>query len=329
VYNQGAMAEQTSDATVHEVRKTVTILFADVIGSTELGERLDPESLRQVMTRYFDAMRSALERHGGTVEKFIGDAVMAVFGIPVVHEDDAIRAIRAAQDMRLALASLNGELERDWGTTIDIRTGVNTGEVVAGGPTLADPLVTGDAVNVAARLEQAAQTGEILIGEATYSLVKDAVRAEKTDPFQLKGKADPIHAFRLLQVLPTEPLSRRLESPMIGRDREIALLRQAMERVAADRVCYLFTVLGAAGVGKSRLVAEMVREVEPEVTVLQGRCLPYGQGITFFAVEDVIRQAAGIEVGDSSQQARSKIASSLRGEEREGLIMDRIGQLLV
>jgi class 3 adenylate cyclase/tetratricopeptide (TPR) repeat protein len=311
-----------------EVRKTVTILFADVIGSTELGERLDPESLRQVMTRYFDAMRTALEDHGGTVEKFIGDAVMAVFGIPRVHEDDAIRAIRAAQDMRLALASLNDELKRDWGMTIEIRTGVNTGEVVAGEPTLGDSLVTGDAVNVAARLEQAAQTGEILIGETTYSLVKDAVQAEKTHPLQLKGKAGSIHAFRLLQILPTEPLSRRLESAMIGRDREMALLRQAMDRVAADRGCHLFTVLGAAGVGKSRLVAEAVREVEPAVTVLQGRCLPYGQGITFFAVEEVIRQAAGIGLGDSLQQARSKIASSLNSEESDVLIADRICQLL-
>ena len=311
-----------------EVRKTVTILFADVIGSTELGERLDPESLRQVMTRYYDAMRSALERHGGSVEKFIGDAVMAVFGVPVVHEDDALRAIRAAQDMRLALASLNGELERDWGTTIDIRTGVNTGEVVAGERTLGDSLVTGDAVNVAARLEQVAQTGEILLGETTYSLVKGAVQAEKTNPLHLKGKASSIHAFRLLQILPTEPLSRRLESAMVGRDREMALLRQAMDRVAADRVCYLFTVLGAAGVGKSRLVAEAVREVEPAVTVLQGRCLPYGQGITFYAVEEVIRQAAGIGLGDSLQQARSKVASSLHGEESDMLIADRIGQLL-
>ena len=310
------------------MRKTVTILFADVIGSTQLGERLDPESLRQVMTRYFDAMRTALEDHGGTVEKFIGDAVMAVFGIPRVHEDDAIRAIRAAQDMRLALASLNGELERDWGTTIDIRTGVNTGEVVAGEPTLGGSLVTGDAVNVAARLEQAAETGEILIGESTYSLVKHAVQAEKTRLLELKGKADSIRAFRLLQILPTEPLSRRLESAMIGRDREMALLRQAMDRVAADRVCYLFTVLGAAGVGKSRLVAEAVREVEPEVTVLQGRCLPYGQGITFFAVEDVIRRAAGIGLGDSCEQARSKITSVLHSEENEGLIADRICQLL-
>ena len=156
------MDEQNKRSEGSEVRKTVTILFADVIGSTELGERLDPESLRQVMTRYYDAMRSALERHGGSVEKFIGDAVMAVFGVPMVHEDDALRAIRAAIDMRLALTTLNVELERDWGASIDIRTGVNTGEIVAGDhPSAGSSLVTGDAVNVAARLEQSAATGEI------------------------------------------------------------------------------------------------------------------------------------------------------------------------
>jgi len=322
------MDERTTSKETGEVRKTVTILFADVIGSTELGERLDPESLRQMMTRYFQVMRAALERHGGTVEKFIGDAVMAVFGIPIVHEDDALRAIRAAVDMRLALAMLNEELERNWGASIDIRTGINTGEVVAGTSSHGDSLVTGDAVNVAARLEQSADTGEIWIGEATYSLVKDAVHAEERTPLQLRGKAGSVHAYRLMQVLPTEPITRHLESEMVGRDRELALIRQAMERAAAERVCHLFTVLGAAGVGKSRLVAEFAREAGPGVRVLKGRCLPYGQGITFSPVREVIRQAAGIEVGDSAEQARSKIAASLRGEDPEGLIADRVGQLV-
>ena len=146
-----------------EVRKTVTIVFCDVVGSTAMGEALDPESLRHVMERYFDAMRAAIERHGGTVEKFIGDAVMAVFGVPQVHEDDALRAVRAAAEMREALASLNEELDRDHGTTLACRIGVNTGEVVAGAGD--QTIVTGDAVNVAARLEQAAAPGEILLGE--------------------------------------------------------------------------------------------------------------------------------------------------------------------
>ena len=145
-----------------EVRKTVTIVFCDVVGSTAMGEALDPESLRHVMERYFDAMRAAIERHGGTVEKFIGDAVMAVFGVPQVHEDDALRAVRAAADMREALAALNEELDRDHGMTLACRIGVNTGEVVAGAGD--QTIVTGDAVNVAARLEQAASPGEILLG---------------------------------------------------------------------------------------------------------------------------------------------------------------------
>lgn len=183
-----------------EVRKTVTIVFCDVTGSTALGERLDPESLRDVQTRYFDAMREAIERHGGTVEKYIGDAVMAVFGIPQLHEDDALRAARASVDMREGLAGLNKELERDRGVTIKVRIGVNTGEVVAGDPAAGQALVTGDAVNVAARLEQHAASGEILIGEDTHRLVRHAVDVEPVEPLELKGKAERVPAWRLLGV---------------------------------------------------------------------------------------------------------------------------------
>ncbi|HEU4528546.1 MAG TPA: adenylate/guanylate cyclase domain-containing protein [Actinomycetota bacterium] len=164
------------------MRKTVSVLFADVTGSTSLGEQLDPESLRAVMSRYFDEMRLVIERHGGTVEKFIGDAVMAVFGVPVLHEDDALRAVRAAWEMREALAGLNVELGREWGATLRIRTGVNTGEVVAGDPARSETLVSGDAVNVAARFEQAAEPGEILIGEETHRLVRDEVTVEAVGP---------------------------------------------------------------------------------------------------------------------------------------------------
>src|SRR5438477_2603551 len=158
-----------------EVRKTVTVLFADVTGSTALGEQLDPEALRRVLSRYFEEMRAVIESHGGTVEKFIGDAVMAVFGIPLVHEDDALRAVRAAAAMRERLAALNEELERERGTRLEARIGVNTGEVVAGDSSEGQRFATGDAVNVAARLEQAASPGEILIGETTRLLVRDAV----------------------------------------------------------------------------------------------------------------------------------------------------------
>ena len=183
-----------------EVRKTVTIVFSDLKGSTAMGEKLDSEAVREVMTRYFDEMRDALERHGGVVEKYIGDAIMAVFGLPRVHEDDAVRAVRAALEMRARLAELNEEIEQRWGVTIGNRTGVNTGEVVAGDPAAGQRLVTGDTVNTAARLEQAAPTNEVLVGEPTYRLVRHAVSVEPVEPLELKGKAERVPAYRLISV---------------------------------------------------------------------------------------------------------------------------------
>src|SRR6478735_4550182 len=175
-----------------ETRKVVTVLFCDVTGSTALGERIDPESLRRVMARYFETAKAIVERHGGTVEKFIGDAVMAVFGVPAVHEDDALRAVRAADELHAGLAELNEELERGYGTRLELRIGVNTGEVVTG---TEERLATGDAVNVAARLEQAAGPGEILIGEETHRLVRDAAAVDELEPRLLKGKSEPVVAY--------------------------------------------------------------------------------------------------------------------------------------
>ena len=272
-----------------EVRKTVTVLFADVTGSTALGERLDPESLRGVMSRYFEEMRSAVERHGGTVEKFIGDAVMAVFGVPTVHEDDALRAVRAASEMRELLASLNAELERDWGARLQIRTGINTGEVVAGDPSAGQSFVTGDTVNVAARLEQAAEPDEILIGEATHGLVRDAVVVEPVDPLELKGKADRVPAFRLVDVTPGAPaVTRHLDSPLVGREQELARLERALDEAVARRACRVATVVGDAGLGKSRLVTEFVARAAGRARVLWSRCLPYGEGITFWPIAELV-----------------------------------------
>src|SRR5262249_48607481 len=179
-------------------RRIVTIVFTDVSGSTALGEDLDPESLRNLMSRYFETVRSALERHGGTVERFIGDAVVAVFGVPRAHEDDALRAVRAAAEIREQLTRLNREFEETWGVTLSTRTGVNTGEVMAGDPASGDAFVTGDAVNLAARLEQNAQPGEILIGDATHRLVRAAVVSEDAGRVPLKGKTDPAQAWRIL-----------------------------------------------------------------------------------------------------------------------------------
>jgi class 3 adenylate cyclase len=236
---------------VPEVRKTVTVIFVDVTGSTALGERLDPESLRRVLSRYFQEMRAVVERHGGTVEKFIGDAVMAVFGIPVLHEDDALRAVRAAVEMRGALATLNEELEQDWGARLQIRTGVNTGEVMAGDFSAGQAMVTGDAVNVAARLEQAAGPDEILIGEETHRLVRHAIRVEPVEPLDLKGKAKRVSAFRLIEVsLGAPAFLRRLDSPLVGRDDELDVLRTAFDGAASGPACRVVTVLGEAGVGE-------------------------------------------------------------------------------
>ena len=295
-----------------DVRRVVTIVFADVTGSTSLGERLDPEALRRVMGRYFDEMSAVIERHGGTVEKFIGDAVMAVFGIPRLHEDDALRAVRAAVGMREALEALNLELEREHGVGIAARIGVNTGEVVAGDPSAGQRLVTGDAVNVAARLEQAASPGEVFLGETTYRLVKDAVEVEPVAALDLKGKEEPVPAFRLLTVLTdTAGHERHLDSPMVGRSKELEMLERALERAVTERTSHLFTLLGPAGVGKSRLVGEFLGGSAASSTVLRGRCLSYGEGITFFPLAEVIHQAAGILEGEPPDASRAKLAASL------------------
>ena len=240
------------------------------------------------MRRYFVAMSGAIERHGGTVEKYIGDAVMAVFGIPTLHEDDALRAVRAAADMREALHALNDELERDFGVRIEARTGMNTGEVVAGeGQTLA----IGDAVNTAARLEQAAEAGEILLGDPTHRLVRDAVRAQAIAPVVAKGKSEPVPAHRLLEVIAgAEPFARRLDAPMVGRENELTQLWQAYERSSRERTPHLFTVLGSAGIGKSRLVREFLDRAEGSATILVGRCLPYGEGITYWPLVEMLRR---------------------------------------
>ncbi|MCI0633635.1 MAG: AAA family ATPase [Actinobacteria bacterium] len=312
-----------------EVRKVVTIVFADVTGSTALGERLDPEALRRVMSRYFDEMSAVIEHHGGTVEKFIGDAVMAVFGIPRLHEDDPLRAVRSAAGMRDALTVLNADLERDHGVGIAARIGVNTGEVVTGDSGTDQRLVTGDAVNVAARLEQAAAAGEVLLGDLTYRLVKDAVEVEPVEPLELKGKSDPVAAFRLVRVLETpEGHARHLDSPMVGRTKEHELLERALDRAVSERTSHLFTLLGPAGVGKSRLVQEFLAGSGATARVLRGRCLSYGDGITFFPLAEVVETAASITRDDDLTTARSKVAALLEGADDADRILSLVGSLL-
>jgi class 3 adenylate cyclase/tetratricopeptide (TPR) repeat protein len=289
-------------------RKTVTVLFCDVAGSTHLGESLDPESLREVMGRYFDSVQAVVERHGGLVEKFIGDAVMAVFGVPLVHEDDAVRAVRAAWEARGVLLSLDAELERGQGVRLAVRMGLNTGEVVASDGQGSQRLVTGDAVNVAARLEQEAAPGEIWIGEDTYALVRDAVTAHEAGMTSVRGRAAPVRAWRLDGVRQgAAGFRRRFETPLIGREAERAILVQAFERAHHEHRCHLVTVLGEPGVGKSRLVEALRADVAASVNVHVGQCLPYGDGITYWPLAEVVRSAAGIRTEDSPAEAEARL----------------------
>jgi len=311
-----------------EVRKTVTIVFSDLESSTALAESIDPESLREIMNRYFAAMRDVLERHGGVVEKYIGDAIMAVFGLPRVHEDDAVRAVRAAADMQRALAQLNEELEAGWGVRLANRTGVNTGEVIAGDPAAGQRLVTGDAVNVAARLEQAAPATQVLLGERTHRLIRHRADVAELPPLSLRGKTGQVRAYRLVAVHETERRvhdARRTE--IVGRGIEAARLVQGFQAVVSTRSSALITVLGEAGIGKSRLVAEFARQVGEAAQVLRGRCLAYGRGITFWPLVEIVGQAAGIAEDDPPATARAKLAAVF-GDDGAADAADRVASAI-
>ncbi len=307
----------------------MTIVFCDLSGSTSLGERLDPESVRRMITRYFDTMREALERHGGTVEKFIGDAVMAVFGVPSVREDDALRAVRAAAEMQTGLAELNEQLELRFGVRLRVRTGVNTGEVIAGDPSQGHGFVTGDAVNVAARLEQAAPNGEVLLGRDTYELVRDSVQVEQVPALDLKGKSEPVPAFRLIDVAgPGAGQESKIASPLVGRESELAVLRAAFDRSVAGRSCELVTILGPAGLGKSRLAQEFADTLRGSAAVVTGHCVSYGEGLTFWPVREVVEGLAGIHDGDSSEEARAAIARLLPADDDTAVVVERVAGAL-
>jgi DNA-binding SARP family transcriptional activator len=290
-----------------EVRKTVSVVAADVLA---LGGPHDPETLRPPMTRAVETVTDVLQQHGASTEGSTTGGVIGIFGVPEVHEDDALRAVRAASEARDALRDLSPELERDWNVAVALRAGVNTGEVVAGN-TSAHTLVAGDAVTVAARLQQAADPGEILLDAQTEELVHDALRAEPVDPAALKATGHGT-AWRLLELEAEAPgYARRLETPLIGRVVELAQLRQAYERTAEDRAAHLFTVLGAAGIGKSRLARELVLSTGDESTVLQGHCPSYGEGVTFWPLRGIVQ-----DVGD--------LREALAGEDEAGAIAERV-----
>ncbi|HEV2006966.1 MAG TPA: adenylate/guanylate cyclase domain-containing protein [Candidatus Limnocylindrales bacterium] len=293
-----------------ESRRTVTIVFAMPKVRTRSGGAATPEALRDVMSSYFESMRAALERHGGTVEKFIGDAVMAVFGLPVRHEDDALRAIRAAADMQASLPALNERFLAGRDIELENHIGVNTGEVIAGDASTGQRLVTGDAVNTAARLEQAAGSGEIVLGDLTYRLARDQIEIEFIPPLTLKGKAEPVPAYRLVSI-GTQAGHRDSGTPFVGRTAEMGRLSDALFDAIGNKGARLISVIGDAGVGKSRLIREFASTASSQARVVRGRCLPYGDGITFWPLAEVVRDAAGITAEDSPDAAIEKIRGLL------------------
>ena len=322
-----------TNATARDSRKTVTIVFANPKPHTDSGAPLEPTAFTDVMTRYFEAMKVALERHGGTVEKFIGDAVMAVFGLPVRHEDDALRAVRAAADMQAALPDLNEAFDREHGVRLLNHIGVNTGEVIAtGDASTGQRLVTGDAVNTAARLEQAAGAAEIILGELTHRLTRDQVEVEVVPPLSLKGKAEPVPAYRLVRVR-DQPVERTSQtSRFVGRGVEMARLSEALFSAKDQRAARLTTVVGDAGVGKSRLIREFAAATRHEARLIRGRCLPYGDGITFWPLSEAIRGAASIASEDAPEVAIARIRALLEPPAANigdpGPIVDRVASMM-
>ena len=289
-------------------RKLITALFCDLIGSTALGERLDPETLGRVQAAYFDRLRSVIEAHGGIVEKFIGDAVVAVFGVPVTHEDDAERAIRCALGMREAMAGLNDTLRPRFGVELAVRIGVDSGEAVVTGRT-ADAIATGDVLNTAARLEAAAGPGEILVGRDTMSLARETVMFRGPRSIEARGKARPVEAW-----MPSEVSSERMRprAAMVGRVAELELLSAALERAVGGSTGQVVIVLGEPGIGKSRLSEEFAGRVTGRATVLRGACRSYGADTVWGPLADVVRAAAGIESA-SPESAAPLLRQHLEG----------------
>ncbi|OLD49994.1 MAG: hypothetical protein AUI42_05380 [Actinobacteria bacterium 13_1_40CM_2_65_8] len=300
-------------------RKLVTVLFADAIGSTSLADRLDPERLRTVLDSYFDTMAAAVDAWGGTVEKFIGDAVMAVFGVPAVREDDAERALNAAMEMMRRLKTLNQELESRHGVSLRMRVGVNTGEVVAVAPAGAGQrLVSGEPVNVAARLQGEAEPDTILAGERTYLAARHAFVFSAPIELTLKGKQERVIARQVLSPAPERARGiPGLATPLVGRSAELQSLSSQLDDVIDARRPRLVTILGPAGVGKSRLVREFIESIKtrhPHARVLRGRCLAAGQGITYWALGEILREACDIRLDDSSVAAVEKLRAAVPDE---------------
>jgi class 3 adenylate cyclase/tetratricopeptide (TPR) repeat protein len=322
-----ACGEPLGEQSAERFRRVVTILFSDVVDSTGLGERLDPETLDQVLTDYLEGVKPVIERHGGLLAKFVGDAVMAVFGLTELHEDDALRAVRSALEMRETLARLNEDFQLRYGVVLATRTGIDTGTVAGKGIVPDRNFVAGDTANSAARLQQNAEPGDILLAESTYRLVRDLVDTELVPPFELKGKAKAVTAHRLLGLRGRSQLAPRLEAPLVGRHDTLAQLEWALERTVSENGCRLLTVVGAPGIGKSRLAHEFVAQLTDRATVLQGRCLPYGEGITFWPLAEMVRQAAGIDENDGGEDAVARLEALFSPADDARSVAEAIAQL--
>ena len=316
------LAEEPSaePAAAEERRKTVTVLFVGIVDFMNLAAALDPEVLRSIMRRYFDTVRTIVERHGGTVEKFIGDTAMAVFGVPLMHEDDALRAVRSANDLGDALVSLNADLERDQGLTLQIRTGISTGEVLVGDAASGQPVATGPAVTVAMHLQQSALPGETLLGDAARAVLHEAAVLEPVEQIETGPPLGPIRAFRLLGVGEHAGVRPQSSAPFVGRLEELAALRLVFDAARAERRSRVVTVLGEAGVGKTRLISEFASSLGAEATVLVGRCVSYGEGATYLPLAEIVRQVA-------PERPQATIAALLEGDENAALIAERMAEL--
>jgi class 3 adenylate cyclase len=325
----GAPSTDAAPGPVIEERKLVTVVFCDLVGSTELSERLDPETLRSVILRYFAAVSVPIEHYGGTVEKFIGDAVMAVFGVPRMREDDAARAAAAALAMLAALEDLNADLEPAVGVRLRVRIGVNTGPAVTSVDVSArQALVSGETVNVAARLEQNAGHGEILLGLATRRALGAAARTESVGALRLKGKSEPVRAYRLLELTDAAPeAKRRFDLPLVGRAGELAELDSALERALAERTPVVVTMLGEPGIGKTRLVRSwldgrnraLVRD--PGVSVGAGRCRSFGDHASLAPLAEAVRRLLA-DVSEPDPEAMAALESGLLSDGTPGASLE-------
>ena len=304
--NSCASPLQIEERGLGEERKTVTVVFVDLVGFTAQAERLDPEDVRGLLGPYHSHVREELERRGGTVEKFIGDAVMAVFGAPVAHEDDPERAVRAALEIR------------DWSgeqADLDVRVAVNTGEAlvnVGARPAEGEAMVAGDVVNTTARMQAAAPVNGVLVGEATYRATRDQITYRDAAAVEAKGKSEPVLVWEAVEPFARFgiDLAEHVKTPLVGRARELELVRSVFARVRNERATQLVTLVGVPGIGKSRLVLELFRLVDDErglITWRQGRCLPYGESVTFWALGEIVKAEAGILESDSSAEAERKL----------------------